>query len=60
VQPVSACLIEIPLSPTVTPEVKSKKKRRFEASKDIKPCIIVAKNEIAAMLKPIVAVAGRR
>jgi hypothetical protein len=44
----------------VTPDVKSKKKRRFEASNDISPCMIVAKNEIAAMLKPIVAVAGRR
>jgi hypothetical protein len=44
----------------VTPDVKSKKKRRFEASNDINPCMIVAKKEIAAMLKPIVAVAGRR
>jgi hypothetical protein len=40
--------------------VKSKKNLFTDESSAIKPCKIVAKNEIAAILNPTVAVAGRR
>jgi len=40
--------------------MKSKKKRFAPARTPVKPCKKVVKNEIAAMLNPTVAVAGRR
>jgi hypothetical protein len=56
----SACLKVSVLSPRSV-AIRKSKKNRFEPEKrPIKPCKIVAKNEIAAILKPIVAVAGRR
>jgi hypothetical protein len=59
-QPIIACLKVMPPPPRSPPEIKSKKKRLAEVSKEIAPCIMVAKKEIAAMLSPIVAVVGRR
>jgi hypothetical protein len=50
----------MPVSPSWTPAVKSKKNLFTDESSEINPCNIVAKNEIAAMLNPTVAVAGRR
>jgi hypothetical protein len=55
-----ACFNVIPPPPISTPETKSKKKRFSEENQEIRPCKVVAKKEIAAMLSPIVATAGRR
>jgi hypothetical protein len=51
----------MPLSPDRSPPaIKSKKNLFSEDSKAILPCKIVAKKDIAAMLKAIVALAGLR
>ena len=61
VQPIAACLRVIPPPPFISPpEMKSKKNLFAEESKEIAPCKIVAIKEIAAMLNPTVAAAGRR
>lgn len=59
-QPTIACLKVMPPPPRSTPETKSKKKRLEDERREMTPCNIVAKNEIAAILSPIVAVVGRR
>jgi hypothetical protein len=59
--PIIACRKVMPLSPDRSPPViKSKKNLFSEDSNAILPCKIVAKKDIAAMLKAIVAVAGLR
>jgi hypothetical protein len=50
----------MPPPPRSTPDTKSKKKRFVDERSEITPCKIVAKNEIAAILSPIVADVGRR
>jgi hypothetical protein len=57
----TACVKVIPLSPSnEDPVMKSKKKRFSEDNNVYAPCKIVAKKDIAEILKPIVADIGRR